>query len=86
MEVFRVFPPIHRKTTYLAVELKKTNKPTNQPKNPNKLTNKKKPQEKEKRARALMVFLNLGNLLFPEQSYGLRIALSFNLHSYFFFF
>lgn len=30
-----------------------------------------------------MAFLNLGDLLFPEQSYGLRIALSFNLWSYY---
>lgn len=46
---------------------------------------KKSNQEKEKRKRAMIVFLNLGDLLFPEQSYGLRIALSFNLQSYYMF-
>lgn len=29
-----------------------------------------------------MMFFNLGDLLFSEKSYGLRIALSFNLQSY----
>lgn len=33
----------------------------------------------------MIVFLNLGDLLFPEQSYGLRIAPSFNLQSYYMF-
>lgn len=41
-------------------------------------------KQNKQQQQSLIIFLNLANLLLPEQHYGLAIALSFNLCSYYF--